>query len=166
MKTAHFMDTASDIALMIEWYNLMIAQRNNKNILPLIEMSTFFYCSLGIFIWYRLGSATHIFLQTRKLSTFIGQVLFDYILIKALYINIAKMYSIRVLSFVKALRSFESVNESVPQAVLTTIFLIKTQNFTIIPVISLTFSMFSIILRMISMDYVYFKPNWQNHQVR
>ena len=49
---AHYLDTGSDIALMIEWYNLMILQKNeNPEFLQQINMSVLFYSSVSVFTW-------------------------------------------------------------------------------------------------------------------
>ena len=177
---AHFFDTATDIALVIEWYNLYqlqsnaqleqdnIYNNNNSNMdnvgeLPNylrssnINMKTMFICGLLVLIYYRLTSAYTVYKLSHSKMDSILQFIFDFYLIKAIYINIYKMKSYEPLSFVKIIRGFEGDTESAFQAILSLLYLIQINETQGIAVLSFITSLYSLISRYIYADRSYIK---------
>lgn len=54
--TAHFLDTATDIGLLFEWYDLMQRQKKDSTVEPALDMQSMFYSSLTVVLWYRFIS--------------------------------------------------------------------------------------------------------------
>ena len=128
-SVAHFFDTATDIALMMEWYYLYTLQEEyNKDPdsveIPSyldpenIDMRALFGCSLTVLIYYRISSGYTVYDLTHSKIDCIFQFLLDFYLIKAIYVNIYKMKSHKALSFVRIIRGFEGQTESAFQAIL------------------------------------------------
>ena len=97
----------------------------------------------------------YIFTQSR--SDALLQLIFDFYLIKLIYVNIVKMHSYKPLGIVKIFRGIEGSHESAYQAILTMVFLIKTDfagisSDSVIPLFSLIFSLWSLSSRFISLD--------------
>ena len=157
------MDTASDYGLLVEWYNLMIAQQNEPaNIEPQLDMRAMFICCVAVLLFYRLYSSFRIYQLTKSKMNFIYQFLFDYGLIKAMYVNIINMHSLEVLGFTKAFRSLEGMAESLPQAVLVLVFLLKSENnYNFIAWFSFSLSMYSLVSRVMAIDDPYFIETWK-----
>ena len=169
---AHFFDTATDIALVMEWYHLFEFQKNNANDdLPNylnkdnIDMKAMFICSLSVLIYYRITSAWIVYSLSNSKMDAILQFLFDFYLIKAIYVNIYKMKSHEALPFVKMLRGFEGSTESAFQAILALVFLIKTNKFDKIAIISFITSLYSLISRYIYSDQAYLKSSTHDSNI-
>ena len=159
---AHFFDTASDIALILEWYILQQKQSNDKNYLKGVDMTALFYCSLSVLVYYRIESMLEVYRFSQSPKDAILQFFFDFYLIKAIYVNIYRMHSYKALSFVKIIRSLEGSTESTFQAILALVFLIKTDwnevNDTT-ALISLVTSLYSLISRLQFQDSSFLKQS-------
>ena len=157
------MDTASDYGLLVQWYHLMIAQQSNpETVEPNLDMLAMFVAAASFLGLYRLYSAYKIYQMTRSCSDFIYQFIFDFGLLKAMYVNVVKMHSFELLEFTKAFRSMEGMTESFPQAVLALVFLLKTENNNnFIAWFSFILSMYSIISRVMTADNPCFIDTWK-----
>ena len=146
----HFFDTATDIALVWEFYILKdMNEFDNQD----IDIDAFFVLSLGVLIYYRISSAFEVWQFTGNKNETILQFLFDFFLIKLTYINIFKMKSYQASHVIKQFRMIEGGNESAFQAILTFVFLLKTGNFdNNVAVVSLGASLFSLMSRLSILD--------------
>ena len=157
---AHFFDTSSDIALVIEWYYLYQLQKNGDyKSVKIIDMEAMFICSLSVLLYYRITSSWTIYSFSNSKMDTILQFLFDFYLIKAIYVNIYKMKSYQPLGFVKLLRGLEGSTESAFQAILALVFLIKINEIDEIAIVSFVTSLYSLISRYIYSDQVYLIPD-------
>ena len=164
---SHLFDTVTDFGLIYEWGILYKMQQDDENFLggkKTVDIGALFFCSLFVVIYYRIGSAFQVYRLNHSFSDAIYQFLFDFFIIKLVYINLVKMHSYKPLEMVKIMRGIEGSHESAYQAILSLVFLIKT-NFgdieqqSIIAIISLIFSLLSLISRFIAFDYYYLIPN-------
>ena len=146
---AHFFDTASDIALVLEWY---ILYKKGTYSDEGISMTSLFFCSLSVLIYYRLSSMYEVFRFSQSIKDSILQFIFDYYLIKAVYVNIYKMRSYKALSFVKIIRGLEGATESSFQSILALVFIFKFDSNNTIAIISLVTSLYSLVTRIIFQD--------------
>ena len=151
----HFFDTATDIALTWQWYLLyQIQLKENPMELQNIDMFAFFINSIIVLIYYRISSAFEVWQFTRNKNDAILQFLFDFFLIKLIYINIFKMRSYIPSQVIKQFRMIEGGNESAFQAILTLVFLIKTQfnQASLTVILSFAASLLSLISRLSVLD--------------
>ena len=171
MASSHVFDTASDIALAVEWYILYQKQEFDETGTFLneynLDMRAMFFCCISIILYYRLSSSWEIYKFTHSFSDTFLQFLFDFYLIKLIYINVFKMKSYSPLKILRIMRSIEGQNESGFQSIVTMVFLIKTNfgqfgdNSNIIPILSFIFSFWSLNSRFIFLDFNHLKPNAQ-----
>ena len=169
MAFNHVFDTASDIALAIEWYILYKKQLNDATFLSEynIDMTTMLFCCISIILYYRISSSWEIYKFTHSFMDVFLQFLFDFYLIKLIYVNVFKMKSYSPMKILKLMRSIEGQNESGFQAITTMVFLMKTnfgeftQGSGILPILSFTFSFWSLTSRFIFLDFDDLKPNAQ-----
>ena len=168
---SHIFDTASDLAVAIEWYILYQKQKRDDTFLNndeiSINMQVMFWCCIIVIIYYRIASSYEVYKFTCSWNDTILQFIFDFYLIKLIYVNVMKMRSYKPLDFIKIMRSIEGIHESGFQTILITVFLIKT-NFAefneysnIIPILSLIFSLWSLISRLLFLDFYYILPKAQ-----
>ena len=176
MTFSHIFDTASDVALAVEWYILYMKQLNDKTFFKKynIDMETMFFCCISVILYYRIISSWQIYKFSHSFKDVFLQFLFDFYLIKLIYVNVFKMKSYSPLKYLKIIRSCEGSNESGFQAILTMVFLIKT-NFgefgtrnnssssysANIAILSFIFSFWSLTSRFIFLDSIHLKTNAQ-----
>ena len=158
---SHFFDTATDIALVMEFY-ILRENKSEYDYLQDVDMNAMFLCSLAILFYYRISSSFEVFRFSQNKFDTICQFLFDFYLIKLVYVSLFKLKTYKKADIIKVMRGIEGSNESGYQAVLTMVFLLKT-NFegtsSIIAIISLVFSYLSLVQRFIVLDYYYLKAN-------
>ena len=146
----HFFDTATDIALVWEFY---ILKDENEFDNQDIDIYAFFILSLGVLVYYRISSAFEVWQFTGKKNETLLQFLFDFFLIKLIYTNIFKMKSYQPSHVIKQFRMIEGGNESAFQAILTLVFLLKSGNFdNSVAIVSLGASLLSLISRLSILD--------------
>ena len=157
--TAHYFDTATDIALIWEWYLIYKSgiYDNDDNDDNGPSMYTLWICALLTTIYYRLTSMYYVWKFTRSIKEGIFQFVFDHYLIKMIYVNLFEMNSTKPLQLIKLIRGFEGGHESAFQSVLSLVFLFKINfqgNYAgVLTLISFIFSFLSLINRFISLDY-------------
>ena len=87
-------------------------------------------------------------------------MIFDYAILKALYINITALHTLNKTLFFKSIQSMETYYEAFPQSILTTIFIIISakyyQNISIIAIISWFISVYSLLSRFMGNDQILF----------
>ena len=165
MAFSHVFDTASDVALAIEWYILYKTQSKFLSDEYNVDMRAMFICCIIIIFYYRISSSIEIYqFSHSKMDVFL-QFFFDFYLIKLIYVNVFKMKSYSPSKILKLMRCVEGQNESGFQSILTMVFLIKT-NFgqfsgegdsgsnssSIIAILSFLFSFWSLTSRFIFLD--------------
>ena len=172
MACSHVFDTASDIALSIEWYILYQRQLNDSNFLGEynVDMSAMFWCCIGIIFYYRISSSWEIYKFSHSFMDVFLQFFFDFYLIKLIYINVFKIKSYSPTKILKIMRSIEAQNESAFQSILTMVFLIKTNfgefgdddsNSSMVAILSFLFSFWSLSSRFIFLDFDNLQPHAQ-----
>eukprot|EP01083_Nonionella_stella_P149589 475360_1 len=82
----HIFDTASDIGVLIQWYQEAIRETNTDYDVPHLDMMYMFAVSLSALIVYRIVSSVWIYRLTGKISWVFLQLL-DLLLFKAIYVN-------------------------------------------------------------------------------
>eukprot|EP01083_Nonionella_stella_P021578 59810_1 len=147
----HLTDKITDIAVVIEFAQL--AEHTEKNDCG-IDMSYLLYLSIFVLLLYSTISSFLIYQTTKSIRRLIMQFL-DFELFRTLYINYLCDKD-EPCSPQRWITSLEAAFESTPQALLQTIFLVKTQTFSSSPVVvaSLMFSLWSIISKITSDDKV------------
>ena len=177
MAFSHVFDTASDVALAIEWYILYQRQDNDPNYFDPydIDMAAMFWCCISVIIYYRISSSWEIYKFSHSFVDVFWQFFFDFYLIKLIYVNVFKMKTYSPMKIIKIMRSIEGQNESAFQSILTMVFLIKT-NFgqfdtddgddvltssAAIAIFSFAFSFWSLTSRFIFLDFDHLKPTAQ-----
>ena len=94
----HFFDTATDIALVWEFYILKeMNQFDNQD----VDIDAFFLLSLGVLMYYRISSAFEVWQFTGNKNETILQFLFDFFLKKLIYVNLFKMKSYQASHIIK-----------------------------------------------------------------
>ena len=169
MTLSHVFDTASDIALAIEWYILYQKQLNDSNFLKEynIDMEAMFWGCCCVILYYRISSSWEIYKFSHSFFDVFLQFFFDFYLIKLIYINVFKMKSHSPMKMLKIMRSIEGQNESGFQSILTMAFLIKTnfgefnEGLSIVPILSFCFSFWSLTSRFIFGDFHDLQPHGQ-----
>ena len=159
MGFSHVFDTASDVALAIEWYILYKTQYNFLIDEYNIDMRSMFICCICIIFYYRISSSYQIYQFSHSKWDVFLQFFFDFYLIKLIYVNVFKMKSYSPSKILKIMRCVEGQNESGFQSILTMVFLIKT-NFgefggdsSLIAILSFLFSFWSLTSRFIFLDF-------------
>eukprot|EP01084_Bolivina_argentea_P148558 259681_1 len=148
----HLADQVTDIAVIVQFGELALSTTPSD--CGGLNMYYLFGLSILVLLIYRVVSSVLIYLSTKMFSRLIIQFL-DMELFRALYINYLCDKG-EPCSPQRWITSLEAVFESSPQALIQTIFLIKTKSFSGSPVIviSLCFSLLTIISKIISDDRI------------
>lgn len=121
-----------------------------------------FCLSLFFLLFYRITSATMVFIGTRNIWYSIGQFLFEYMLYRAIYVNY-RLKCVKPSSPQKWLQNMESMLEAFPQLVLQMFYTIQINGLQWFVMISIAFSMLSMVSKAVSEDKALFKDeNWDN----
>eukprot|EP01083_Nonionella_stella_P256597 879265_1 len=140
----HFYDTSTDIGVIVEWW--VIAHDGDDPINDAVNMTILIWLSIGFMVLYRLTTiAVLIYMECTEdieiakenddedsgdendsLWVDIFLSLFDLYIIKAIYKSMKKKDT-EAGPRQKLLQLLESISESLPQMVLQSVFLIKTQ---------------------------------------
>eukprot|EP01084_Bolivina_argentea_P304872 526608_1 len=146
----HLADMITDIGVIIQFGELAVQTTEGE--CGIKNMWYLFALSLFILIFYRTISAFLLYQSTQSLKRALIQWL-DFELFTTLYINYLCDKK-EPSSPQRWITSLEAVFESAPQALIQTIFLVKTETFQHNPIIvaSLVFSLWSIVSKIISDD--------------
>eukprot|EP01083_Nonionella_stella_P086916 241641_1 len=156
----HLYDTSTDIGVIVEWW--ILAEEPNNDLNDAINMTIIIWLSIGFLIFYRLA-AFRMLVHTKNSGIEIAKdnddedehnlcvvfllCVFDLYIIKTIYKSI-KNKDTEAGPRQKLLQLLESMFESLPQMVLQSVFLIKTQTIetssTSIVAVSLVASLLSI----------------------
>lgn len=82
----HIYDMASDVGVMVEWYQPAFGYLKNDPINDNIDMPLFFILSLAAFFAYKVVSTVLVWRNTHKCKTIIEQF-FDVLIFRIIYIN-------------------------------------------------------------------------------
>ena len=101
ISASHIFDTASDIALAIEWYILYQRQLNDETYLSEynLNMTAMFWCCISAIVYYRINSFYEVYYFTGSFKEGILQFLF-----------VMKMRSYKPLDLIKKMRGVEGTN--------------------------------------------------------
>ena len=149
----HIIDTASDAAVLTEWYILSERERSEPDFnVPELDMMVMFWCNLGAILLYRIISTLWILRLTASISQAVLQFL-DVLIFKAIYVC-WKLDRKEPSSPQQYLQKMEGVFESTPQALLQLIYSIRRRSFTGSPVVTISFffSLISLSMRSIGDD--------------
>ena len=156
----HIFDQSTDIGVIVEFYLLWRYESRYKKDHdgedPCEDINGLFVflAACGALFAYRIVSCILVSLRTKSKKRAFLQF-WDLLLFHALYINY-KTKSDTPSNPQKWLQMLEAVFESFPQSLIQLLFIIKTQQFNSIVVVSLIFSILSLSNKVISDDSVYF----------
>eukprot|EP01084_Bolivina_argentea_P255224 429205_1 len=152
---AHIFDQATDITVLISFYELSVKEESGEIVCDGINMTYLFYLSIFILVLYRTISSIFIFIYTKRIRSAILQFA-DLEIFHAIMIN-WKLHSREPSNPQRWIQSWEAAFESAPQSLLQFVFLMKTGSFgNGLIVVSFIFSLFSMISRVITDDIVIF----------
>eukprot|EP01084_Bolivina_argentea_P019950 37121_1 len=152
----HLFDQITDISVAIQFYELaMTKYYNDWYECGGLNIWYLFIITIGSMIIYRIISALLIYQNSNKSIKRVFSQLADLELFRALYINYL-CDKIEPSDPQRWITSMEASLESIPQALVQSIYLVKTETFWSSPliVISLVSSIWSIISKLISDDKV------------
>ena len=170
----HIVDQATDIAVIIKFYQIYKFESENEYNCPKINGAYLFWLSVASFSVYRIISCIWIYNITdgKKLDTL--SQLFDLKLYHALYINFV-LNKESPSNPQRYLQILEAALESFPQCVIQLYYLVKVgfNNFQNdknssdeIIVTSLIFSILNVSSKMISEDKAFFPKEWHSLNFR
>ena len=165
----HFIDQVTDIAVIIEFYNLwQLELKNGSDYCPVINGRYLFIASICSLLLYRIVAAISIFRQTRQWHRILIQF-FDLELFRALYVNYISR-SDDPCNPQRWIQSLEAILEASPQALIQLFYLIKTRTIgsdaSNVVYFSLGWSLWSIASKAISEDKIAFKEQFQKSSVK
>ena len=159
---AHYFDTATDIALICQFYQIYKHGTYDDNKYN-ISMYALFVGSLLVTVYYRVTSVYLVWRFTRSVKEGILQFVFDHYLIKMICVNLFKMNSTKAMEMLSFMRGIEGGNESSFQAVITLTFLFVTgfdlsESSGVITFVSFVFSFISLVSRFVTLDKYTISP--------
>lgn len=157
----HFFDQATDVAVIVEFYNLWQAQAADDTICTVIRGRILFALSITLTCGYRFISATLIYRETKRISQFLAQFLFDAELGRTIFINY-KLNKTEPCDPQKWIQSMEAVFEAAPQVVLQTYFVVVTRTFSFTIFLSVITSLSTIASKIVADDKKIFKTQYQD----
>ena len=149
-------DQATDIGVAIYWYEL--AQKEHRQSrdsfdIPHLDMNILFWLCIGILVLSRVVTAGVIVLHWGNKDGLLA--LIDGYIIYKIYIAVVKEYKTKPTDEIRHAQLFEVILEAVPQIILQSLFIIRTNNYfetSIIVFISLGFSMIAASSKYIAWD--------------
>ena len=172
----HIIDQATDIAVIIKFYQIYQFENANNYDCPKINGAYLFWLSIASFSMYRIVSCIWVYNITNgKIVDTLSQI-FDLKLYHALYINFVLNKDVPS-NPQRYLQILEASLESFPQCVVQLYYLIKVginnydenNNDSLsneIILISLIFSVLNISSKMVSEDKVFFPKEWHSLNFR
>ena len=171
-------DQVSDISVMNQLYLLSKDEQNGIIECHSMNATYLFYGSVFFFSFYRIVSSIAIFVYSRHSYFLTFLQFFDLIFIKTLQINY-KFQKTNPCSAQRYILNLEAMFEAFPQFILQSYFLISINMITnanttgkrniianYVIIISICFSLYSIISKKMSQDKYLVKPQWQNLNFR
>eukprot|EP01084_Bolivina_argentea_P047435 87409_1 len=156
----HIFDQATDISVAVEYW---IMYKNDVNVTDTNPLY-FFMSTVFFLLLHRIVSTVTLYYLTRNPMDALLQS-FDLLLIKAIWTNY-KLGSNEPSNIQRYLGVLEATFESSPQIAISTVFILKSSgnNAVISPIIivSICFSLWSLISRVISDDKKLFAASWQS----
>ena len=156
----HLFDQATDIAVIIEYYQL----RNDINISNKIDTIYLFWGSIIIIIVSRIISAIAVSKMTHNCCDFILGIL-DLTMFKAIYVGyiLDRKSPTNIQRYIGLL---EATLESFPQLILSTLYVTttvayETESISVLIIISLLSSLYALTARVASDDKHIYNTNWK-----
>ena len=134
---------------MIDEKNCKSCQGDNINTLYLFSLSLFF------FLFYRITSAIMVYIGTKNIGYSMGQFLFEHMLYRSIYVNY-RLKCESPSSPQRWIQSMESMLEAFPQLILQMYYTIKIGELEWFVMISVVFSMLSMVNKAVSEDKALF----------
>ena len=148
---ANIFDQSSDIGFMFGMGQLMTQEMINDKDCPNINATYLFALSLFFFLFYRVISGVMVFIATRNIWYALGQFSFEYMLYRAVWVNYV-MKCKDPCSPQRWLQNMEAMLEAFPQLIIQMFFFIKSDEFEGFVILSIVFSMISMINKAVSED--------------
>ena len=149
---ANIFDQSSDIGFIVGMGQLMMKERENGsdycenvNALYLFSLSLFF------FLFYRITSGIMVFIGTRNIWYALGQLLFEYMLYRAIYVNY-RLKCHQPSSGQRWIQNMESMLEAFPQLIIQMFYMIQIGQMEGFVMLSIAFSMLSMVNKAVSED--------------
>ena len=163
---ANIFDQSSDIGFIFGMYGLMSKEMNKgNNYCENINATYLFSLSLFFFLFYRITSSVMVFIGTKNICYAIGQFLFEYMLYRSIYVNY-RLKCKEPNSGQLWIQNMEAMFEAFPQLVLQMYYMIQTDQLEWFVIISIIFSMLSMVNKTVSEDKGLFwrgiDGNWQD----
>ena len=115
---ANIFDQSSDIGVIFGLYGLEFCQNVNASYLLAL--------SLTFFLFYRVVSATAVYIGTKRILFALGQFLVEFMLYRAIWVNYVLQRN-EPCSPQRWLQNMESMLESFPQLIIQLYFLVETE---------------------------------------
>ena len=156
-------DQSSDIGFILAMYSLMIKQlTNSSDFCPSINALYLFVLSLTFFLFYRITSAIMVFIGTRNIWYSIGQFGFEYMLYRSIWVNY-RLKCVQPSYPQKWLQNMESMLEAFPQLIIQIFYTIQIDELQGFVIVSVVFSLLSLINRAVREDKPLFIKNESNN---
>ena len=137
-------------------YGLMMKEINNgDDYCQHINSLYLFYLSLFCFLFYRITSAIMVLIGTNNIWYSIGQFVFEYMLYRSIYVNY-RLKCKKPSSGQQCIQNMESMLEAFPQLILQMFYMIQTGQLEWFVMVSIVFSMLSMVNKAVSEDKALF----------
>ena len=147
----HVFDQATDIGVIVEFYQLWQSEIKYGNDICIdVNGLYLFVLSIGCLFLYRIVSSLLVLYRTKSIARGVLQF-FDVLLFDTIYINY-KHDSSEPSNPQKWLQFLEATFEAFPQSLIQLFFVFKTSNYNDTVILSLIFSMFSLMNKIITDD--------------
>ena len=156
---ANIFDQSSDIGFIFGMGGLMIEEMKNGNdYCSNVNALYLFALSLNFFLFYRITSSIMVYIGTKNIWYAIGQFLFEYMLYRSIYVN-HRLQCEEPSSGQKWIQNMESMLEAFPQLILQMFYMfqIGSGNVEWFVMISIVFSMLSMVNKAVSEDKALFR---------
>lgn len=162
-KNAHIVDQMTDVGVIVSFYLLYIKESNpqyGSMYCETINPLSLFILSVMAFFFYRFASAVAIYAQTKSWQQFVLQ-LFDLGLYRALLVNYQLKLD-RPCNPQRWLQSLEAIFEAFPQTLIQLFFITKTNSLNVLVVVSIVWSLWSIISKTCNEDRLLFEKKYSD----
>eukprot|EP01084_Bolivina_argentea_P154090 268642_1 len=155
----HLFDQATDFGVVYQYYILSQTEDNRVLDTGSANPLNFFYASLFVILLHRIISTVAIYNLTRKWTDILLQI-FDFMMVKAIWVNY-KLNKKNKANPQRFLEILEATFESGPQLLISSAYILKastndSQQITVLIIISVLFSLWSITSRVTADDKVMF----------
>eukprot|EP01083_Nonionella_stella_P070868 189892_1 len=153
----HIFDQATDVGVILQYHWYM---KNDPHMQSNINIKYWFYLSISILCIHRIVSCLAVWMNTRNLCNVLLQSL-DLLIMRCIWTNYTLNTTERS-TLQRLLEIIEATFESMPQLVLSMVFLLQTQQFDTIITLSVIISMWSLTSRVVSDDKALVNEDWQH----